>query len=175
MLAQIDLPIGGMTCPHCPPRVEEVLGKVEGVSGAHVNLANRVAHVTYDASRAKVLDLITAIRSAGYTAATARTRLSVANMHCGSCVIRIELELGMTPGVVKAEASTMTNAVDVEYQPERTSYDALKAAIARAGYRVVEPPVLLDVEADPEEAAQQAEYGLLMRKFWFAAVVSVPV
>ena len=57
-----------MTCPHCPPRVEEALRKVEGVSGVHVNLANRVAHVTYDASRAKVVDLITPIRTAGYTA-----------------------------------------------------------------------------------------------------------
>ena len=174
-VAQIDLRIGGMTCPHCPPRVEEALRKVEGVSGAHVNLANRVAHVTYDASRAKVVDLITAIRTAGYTAATARTRIPIANMHCSSCVIRIELELGMTPGVIKAEASNLTNAVDVEYQPERTSYDALKAAIARAGYRVVEPPVLQNLEADPEEVVQQAEYGLLMRKFWFAAAVSVPV
>ena len=175
MLAQIDLPIGGMTCPHCPPRVEEALRKVEGVSGAHVNLANRVVHVTYEAGRAKVVDLITAIRTAGYSAATARTRIPIANMHCTSCVIRIELELGMTPGVIKAEANTMTNAVDVEYQPERTSYDALEEAIARAGCRVAEPPVLLDVEAYPEEAAQQAEYNLLMRKFWFAAAVSVPV
>ena len=175
VLAQIDLPIGGMTCPHCPPRVEEALRKVEGVSGAHVNLANRVVHVTYEAGRAKVVDLITAIRTAGYSAATARTRIPIANMHCTSCVIRIELELGMTPGVIKAEANTMTNAVDVEYQPERTSYDTLEEAIARAGYRVAEPPVLLDVEADPEEAAQQAEYNLLMRKFWFAAAVSVPV
>ena len=175
VLAQIDLPTGGMTCPHCPPRVEEALRKVEGVAGAHVNLANRVVHVTYEAGRAKVVDLITAIRTAGYSAATARTRIPIANMHCTSCVIRIELELGMTPGVIKAEANTMTNAVDVEYQPERTSYDALEEAIARAGCRVAEPPVLLDVEAYPEEAAQQAEYNLLMRKFWFAAAVSVPV
>ena len=91
VLAQIDLPIGGMTCPHCPPRVEEALRKVEGVAGAHVNLANRVVHVTYEAGRAKVVDLITAIRTAGYSAATARTRIPIANMHCTSCVIRIEL------------------------------------------------------------------------------------
>ncbi|MFM9938731.1 MAG: heavy metal translocating P-type ATPase [Hyphomicrobiaceae bacterium] len=176
VLAQIDLPIGGMTCPHCPPRIEEALRKVDGVSGAHVNLANQAAHVTYDAGRAKVVDLITAIRTAGYTAATARTRIPIANMHCNSCVIRIEFELGMTPGVIKAEANSMTNAVDVEYQPEKTTIDALKAAIARAGYRVAEPKLAAALGvADPEEAAQTAEYDLLMRKFWFAAAVSIPV
>ena len=176
VLAQIDLPIGGMTCPHCPPRVEEALRKVEGVSGTHVNLANRVAHVTYDASRAKVVDLITAIRTAGYTAATAKSRIAIGNMHCNSCVIRIEFELSMTPGVIKAEANSMTNAVDVEYQPEKTTIDALKAAIARAGYRVAEPKLAAALGvADPEEAAQTAEYDLLMRKFWFATAVSIPV
>ena len=176
VLAQIDLPIGSMTCPHCPPRVEEALRKVDGVSGAHVNFANRVAHVTYDSSRTKLLDLVKAIRTAGYTAATAKIRIPIANMHCSSCVIRIEQEVGLTPGVVKAEASSMTSAVDVEYQPEKTNIEALEAAIARAGYRVAEPKLAAVLEAvDPEEAAQTAEYDLLMRKFWFAAAVSVPV
>lgn len=173
---QIDLRVSGMTCPHCPPRVEEALRKVDGVLDAHVNLANQVAHVTFDASRTKVLDLIKAIRSAGYAAATAKTRIAIANMHCSSCVIRIELELGLTPGVIKAEASNLTNAVDIEYQPEKTSIDALKAAVVRAGYRVVETKHTADLEAmAPEEAAQTAEYDLLMRKFWFAAAISVPV
>jgi Cu+-exporting ATPase len=82
----------------------------------------------------------------------------------------------MTPGVIKAQASAMTNAVDVEYQPERTSFEALKAAIARAGYRVAEPRAEAGTETeDTEELARQAEYSLLMRKFWFAAVISVPV
>ena len=108
-MTQIDLRVSGMTCPHCPPRVEEALRKVDGVSDAHVNLANQVAHVTYDASRTKVLDLIKAIRSAGYNAATAKTRLAIANMHCSSCVTRIELELGLTPGVIKAQASSLSD------------------------------------------------------------------
>ena len=175
-VVQIDLRVSGMTCPHCPPRVEEALRKVDGVSDAHVNLANQVAHVTYDASRTKVLDLIKAIRGAGYNAATAKTRIAIANMHCSSCVTRIELELGLTPGVIKAQANSLTNAVDIEYQPEKTTIEALKAAVVRAGYRVAEPkpPAALEAIA-PEEEAQTAEYDLLMRKFWFAAAISVPV
>jgi Cu+-exporting ATPase len=174
--ASIDLSIGGMTCPHCPPQVEQALREVAGVRSAQVNLANQTAHVTYDPARVKAADLVRAIRRAGYGAGAAKTRIPIANMHCSSCVIRIELELGMTPGVIKAQASSMTNAVDITYQPERTTYDALKAAIGRAGYRVVEPKPMPGTETDdPEEQARQAEYRLLMRKFWFAAAVSVPV
>ena len=63
--AEIELRIGGMDCPHCPANVEEALREIAGVSHVHVNLANGSAHVVYDPSRVKVLDLIKAIRDCG--------------------------------------------------------------------------------------------------------------
>jgi Cu+-exporting ATPase len=176
--AEIELRIGGMDCPHCPANVEEALRKLDGVSVAHVNLANRSAHVVYDPSRIQVLDLVKAIRVAGYSAGTATMRVRIKNMHCSSCVIRIELALQATPGVVAARASAFTNAVDVEYLPERTDFAAIRAAIESIGYRVeAEKRTTPTAEeaADPEEAARQAEYALLMRKFWLAAAISLPV
>ena len=175
-LEHIDLSIGGMTCPHCPPIVEAALLAVPGVQQAHVNLATRRATIAFDPEHTKVTELLQAIRRAGYTPGTAKTRLPIANMHCSSCVVRIELEVGMTPGVIKAEANSLTNAVEVEYQPEKSSIGAIEAAIERAGYRVVKPNPAAAAEAgDPEAVAQTAEYDLLMRKFWFAAAISVPV
>jgi Cu+-exporting ATPase len=176
---EVDLSIGGMTCPHCPPKLEKALAAVPGVHHARINLATGIAHIGFDPDRAKIADLTQAIRRAGFVPGTVKTRIPVANMHCTSCVIRIESELAMTPGVVGAAASTLTNAVDIEYQPERTSLAALAAAIGRAGYRVAEPKAASSSAtagpAGTEETAQSAEYDLLMRKFWFAAAVSVPV
>ena len=57
---RIDLRIGGMTCPHCPPAVEKALKSVKGVISAQVNLANRLATVTYDRSAAKITDILNA-------------------------------------------------------------------------------------------------------------------
>ncbi|MGO4684587.1 heavy metal translocating P-type ATPase [Hyphomicrobium sp. 2TAF46] len=178
--SHVELSIGGMTCAHCPPAIEKVLTAVEGVTNAQVNLASRVASITYDPARAKVTDLVHAIRAHGYSAGTATTRIPLKNMHCSSCVIRTELALQMTPGVVSARASLLTNAVDVEYQPDKTDFAAIRKAIEQAGYKVAETGAAAEVEpADeglaPEEVAQQAEYRTLMRKFWFAAAVSVPV
>jgi Cu+-exporting ATPase len=176
--AEIELHIGGMDCPHCPANVEDVLQKLDGVSVAHVNLANRSAHIAYDPSRLKILDLVRAIRAAGYSAGTARMRVHIKNMHCSSCVIRIELALQTTPGVIAARANPFTNAVDIEYLPDRTDFAAIRAAIESIGYRVAELEKLsrpTEEVADPEEAARRAEYALLMRKFWFAAAVSLPV
>jgi Cu+-exporting ATPase len=178
--ADIELRIGGMDCPHCLANVEGALRELEGVSQAHVSLADGAAHVGYDPSRVKVLDLIKAIRAVGYSAGTASMRIRIRNMHCSSCVVRIELALRTTPGVIAARASAFTNSVDVEYLPERTDFAAIRAAIESSGYRVVEPAapkpgIEEDAALDPEEAARQAEYALLIRKFWLAAAVSVPV
>jgi Cu+-exporting ATPase len=177
---QIDLRISGMDCPHCPSNVEEALHGIDGVSQARVNLANQSAHVVYDASRVKILDLVKAIRTAGYSAGTALMRVRIKNMHCSSCVIRIELALQTTPGVIAARANSFSNAVDIEYVPEQTNFTSIRDAIESIGYHIVEEPRAPKppsptAELGPEEAAEQAEYRLLMRKFWFAAAISVPV
>ena len=97
-------------------------------------------------------------------------------MHCSSCVVRVELALQMMPGVVLARANLGPNAVDIEYQPEKVDFEAIRKAIASAGYRVAEPKIDATSEVlDPAEAANEEEYRSLMRKFWFAAAVSIPV
>ena len=178
--AHIDLSVGGMTCRHCPPMVEKALEGIDGVKAAQVNLSSGTAAIDYDPGQASIGDLAKAIRSAGYSAGTAKTRLLIKNMHCSSCVTRIELALRMTPGVVSARANLGPNAVDVEYQPEVVDFAAIRRAIESAGHKIAEPKpaeikAAIEEDADPEEAARNQEYRTLMRKFWFAAIVSVPV
>lgn len=174
--ARIDLRIGGMTCPHCPSAIEKAVKSVAGVVSARVNFVTKIARVDYDPKRARVADILRAIRAVGYTAGTATTRIPIKGMHCSSCVIRIELALQLTPGVVSARANLGPNAVDIEYQPQNTDFAAIRRAIESAGYRVAEPKIEPTSETlDPAEAANEEEYRILMRKFWFAAVISIPV
>ena len=178
--AHIDLSVGGMTCRHCPPMVEKALEEIDGVKAAQVNLSSGTAAIDYDPGQASIGDLAKAIRSAGYSAGTAKTRLLIKNMHCSSCVTRIELALRMTPGVVSARATLGPNAVDVAYQPEVVDFAAIRRAIESAGHKIAEPKAAeikaaVEEDTDPEEAARNQEYRTLMRKFWFAAIVSVPV
>tara|TARA_B100001939_G_scaffold86036_2_gene73660 strand:+ start:2282 stop:4843 length:2562 start_codon:yes stop_codon:yes gene_type:complete len=176
----VDLSVGGMTCRHCPPMVKKALEAIDGVEAAHVNLSTGMASIDYDPGRTSVSDLIKAIRSAGYNAGTAKVHLPIKNMHCSSCVSRIEHALKKTPGVVSARANLGPKAVDVEYQPEKVDFAAIRQAIESAGHKLAETNPA-DVKAavedgvDPEEVAREQEYRTLMRKFWFAAVVSIPV
>jgi P-type Cu+ transporter len=62
----ISLPVEGMTCASCVARVEKALAKVEGVSGATVNLATEKATIRYSGD-ARVLDaLSSAVKDVGY-------------------------------------------------------------------------------------------------------------
>jgi len=174
----LDISIGGMTCPHCPLALEKALRGLDGVHHASVNFATGTAHIAFDPSRIEIPDLLNAIRSTGHLPGAAKIRIPIKHMHCSSCVVRIELALQLTPGVISARASLGTNAVDVEYQPEHTSFAALVQAIESAGYHVAEPKPKKTPEEEefsPEEVAQRDEYRTLMRKFWFAAAIAVPV
>jgi Cu+-exporting ATPase len=173
---RLELRVGGMTCAHCPPAIEKALVGVRGVTAARVNTATGLASIDYDPSRAAVADILRAIRSAGYTVGTATTRIPIKNMHCSSCVVRVELALHMTPGIVSARANLGPNAVDIEYQPEAVDFQGIRKAIESAGYRIAEPKIDPTSEMlDPAEAANEEEYRTLMRKFWFAAAISLPV
>ncbi|MCG2729073.1 MAG: heavy metal translocating P-type ATPase [Acetobacterium sp.] len=66
--SEVTIPIGGMTCAACSARVEKVLGKLEGVTSASVNLATEKATVHYDAQLVKLSTIRQAIEKAGYQA-----------------------------------------------------------------------------------------------------------
>ena len=160
--------------------LEKALADIDGVAAARVNLSTGMARIDYDPGRAGTEDFVKAIRTVGYTPGTAKMRLSIENMHCASCVTRIEEALKMTPGVVAASASLGPNAAVVEYQPEIVDFEGIRRAIESAGHKVAEPTpaeikAAVEEDVDPEEAAQNKEYRTLMRKFWFAAAVSIPV
>lgn len=63
-----NLALYGMHCSSCASLIEQSLKKVNGVSEAHVNFAAEKALVTYDESRTKTDDLISAVKKSGYTA-----------------------------------------------------------------------------------------------------------
>jgi Cu+-exporting ATPase len=63
---ETSLGVTGMTCASCVGRVERALGRVQGVLGANVNLANERATVTYLVGEVEPRDLEEAVEGAGY-------------------------------------------------------------------------------------------------------------
>src|SRR5215212_5570534 len=82
---------------------------------------------------ARVADLLSALRGAGFTPAGQTTRLKVSGLYCAECVARIEDALKAIPGVLDATMNAATNEVKVEYSPSIGDLKRLTQAIEHAG------------------------------------------
>ena len=65
-VAELELPIAGMTCASCVNRIERFLRKSDGVEAASVNLATEIATVRYLPERTGRSELARTIEAAGY-------------------------------------------------------------------------------------------------------------
>ena len=126
-------------------------------------------------------------RGGGACPNCATTRLTLEGLHCATCAPTVEGILREAPGVHSAEVRVGTNEAVVVYDRRTADPGRLAEAVAEGGYGVAAidgKPVGEDDgvhgggeadDRDAETAAHRREYRQLMRKFWFAAAVSVPV
>ncbi len=61
---------------------------------------------------------------------------NVEGMTCGGCVASVKRVLEALPGVSKANVSLNPGKASVEYDPARVTAEALRDAVASAGYDV---------------------------------------
>ena len=101
----------------------------------------------------------------------------VRGMHCAACVGKVERALTGLAGVERATVNLATEQATVAFDPERTSFDALQAAVAAAGYELVRPApdAAPGAALDAERSAREAEQRREQIKFVVGAVLSAPV
>ncbi len=172
-LASVNIPVVGIDCVSCIETIERAIESVPGVRKATVSLASEIAAVEYDPQQATLLDLVNAIHSTGYRTGGARVHIGIQDLRCASCVGFIEEELRTTPGVINATVNVATQEATIEYLPELASLAQFKAAIERWGYKT--RPAASEEPEDKVQEEQEREYRSLMAKFWFAAIISIPV
>ncbi|MEM4724640.1 MAG: copper ion binding protein, partial [Candidatus Hadarchaeum sp.] len=155
MPKQATLPIRGMTCASCAAHVEEALKEIEGVSEASVNLATERARVAFVPERARVEDMVKAVRNAGYDVGTEKVILRIGGMTCASCVAHVEEALRSLDGVLEANVNLATERAAVEYIPGLVGMEDFRRAVADAGYEVLEMPAEREQKEEKDEAAEK--------------------
>jgi len=66
----VVIPIEGMSCASCTARVKRTLTSLDGVTNVEVDLGERRARVSFDATKLTAGRLVTEINALGYTAGT---------------------------------------------------------------------------------------------------------
>jgi len=166
---RIALPVAGLNRSGSLA-LERAIAAVPGVSKATVNVKEGRIFVEYDPARAKVSDLLDAVRSAGFSAEGQTMRLKVSGLYCAECVVRIEDAIKAVPGVLDATMNAATNEAKVEYSPVVGDLSQLTKAVESAGpYKATRAAEASEPELDKEAQVTEQEYRSLMRKWWSAA------
>ncbi|MFC1491405.1 heavy metal translocating P-type ATPase [Nitrospinota bacterium] len=178
-LERLFIPVEGMACHHCAYGIGAHLNGLSGVDAAWVNYSTKKAEIRFDPQQIDAKTLIQFIREKGFRVGVSSLRIKVEGMHCASCATKIESALARTPGVVKATVSLGTQTAEIDYFPGEASLEAIKEAVTSTGYKVAEPkaakPEGTEDPAEKEREERQREYRSLLAKFWFAAVIGIPV
>ncbi|MGZ8095166.1 MAG: heavy-metal-associated domain-containing protein [Methylosarcina sp.] len=67
---------------------------------------------------------------------TESVELAVTGMKCGGCEANVKAKLNSIDGVLSVDASSKDKKVSVEFDEDKTDLEAIKTAIAEAGFTV---------------------------------------
>ncbi|WP_419786280.1 heavy metal translocating P-type ATPase [Pseudodesulfovibrio sp.] len=181
-MESIKAQIKGMHCAACSGRIERVVGAMDGVESASVNLAAETMDMTWDPDVVTLDEVGARIHDLGFEAEfpvacdLEEMRLSLGGMHCAACSARIERVTRNMEGVDSADVSLAANEGTFVFNPSKVSRREIRQAISDAGFT---SEVLTGAGSHFEEHRREAEEGLRARKrelipaFLFAAPLLV--
>lgn len=174
---RLDLPITGMTCAACARRIERQLKKQPGVAQAGVNFATTRATVEFDSQTTNAARLIDAVKNTGYGVTGIEEIEFLVEKTPRKKVTESELEenLRNLNGVINASFNENAKKIRVEYLTGATDAGSIEKTIRSLGFSVGKTVDAENSNEDSEAAAHAAEYKNLQRKFWVAAIFSLPV
>jgi Cu+-exporting ATPase len=174
-LQSVDLPLVSDVDARGESLLIERIERLPGIQEATANPGERRVHVVFRPGATSVAEIVARVEANGYKVGSATTELTIKDLHCASCVAAIEEELRRTRGVLTASVNPATTRVRIEYVPELVELAGLTRAIEDVGYEARPAPAASETGMDRAAQERAREYTTLVRKFWFAAIVSIPV
>ncbi|MCL7488672.1 MAG: heavy metal translocating P-type ATPase [Desulfobulbaceae bacterium] len=133
-------PIKGMHCAACSSRIEKVVGAMEGVEKAAVNLATETMDLSWNPELIQPEAVAERVKELGFTVVMEEDQpetvveMALTGMHCASCSSRIEKVISAMDGVSRAEINLATEIGRFAFQPDITSRRAIREAIEELGF-----------------------------------------
>ncbi|MFP3154326.1 heavy metal translocating P-type ATPase [Lachnospiraceae bacterium ZAX-1] len=171
------LSIRGMTCAACAQRIEKTVRKLSGIGQASVNLASEKLFVEYDAGELPLATIKATVAKIGYEVVekpdNATITIPIGGMTCAACAQRIEKVIRKLPGIASVSVNFATEKATVAYEPQEVRLSAIKGAIEKIGYEVLE--ISKTDAVDEDRARKQKEVKTLWTKFIVSAIFSLPL
>lgn len=173
-LAQVSLPVQGMTCAACVAKVEKTLKTMTGVQEVHVNLLSGKAAVTYESDQIGVPQMVKMIQDIGYEVPEEEILLTVRGMSCAACVAKVEKAIKGMPGVTSVVVNLPAESAKIKFYPGAVDKTRIKKEIQAMGYEASEK-VTGKEAIDREKEARQKELRFQTRNMWIAWPLAILV
>ncbi len=167
-------PVTGMTCATCALTVEKVVGKIEGVKEASVNLATETLTIDYDEQEVDFTKLQEVVEKAGYGLVDPFQTESflIEGMTCATCALAVEKALSRAAGVQEASVNLATERASVRFDSSLLSLADLEHIVEKAGYKAILPQA--SMEENRKDGKEQQKAALWQRFVW-SSVFTLPL
>jgi len=172
--------IEGMTCAACSARIEKVLGKMDGVSSATVNLAAEKLNLEYDQEKVSEDQIKKAVEKIGYgyvepkeEPLNERVEIPIEGMTCAACSARIEKVVGKMEGVKSVSVNLATEKAVVEYDRKALKLSSIRQGIEKIGYKTLD--VQREAVVDSDRLRKEKEMRTMWIKLIIAAAFTIPL
>ncbi|MFP5260230.1 MAG: heavy metal translocating P-type ATPase [Acidobacteriota bacterium] len=164
----VTLPVAGMHCAACSSRIERVLGSMEGVEAAAVNLADASLRLDFNPEIVPLDDIAARVAELGFTLGppppeNAVLDLAISGMHCAACSSRIERVTGKLPGMHSAVVNLPGESGRFTFDPAVLTRRQIRQAIADLGFTTTPASPSGDRLAERQRQAQ-AELAAMRRQ-----------
>jgi Cu+-exporting ATPase len=170
-VAEITLPVEGMTCAACAARIEKNVSKLPGVKEVNVNLASERARVVLDGDTSWK-DVVEKIEKTGYSVPTRDVEFNIEGMTCAACAARIEKVVSRLDAVKSVNVNLSSEKAHISFVPGVIQESDLIRTIEKAGYGA---KLASETVAEDEKLRKEREYKREVIKFWVSVVLTAPL
>ncbi len=125
-------------CGHCTDRLRDMLLNLKGMRDVAVNPERRTIEVSYDKELLTFDEIQERARLLGVEIADHYRHevLRVIGLECPDCASKLEGAVRRMPGIAWASLNYATSVLAVEWEPDRTSLQAIEDKVTDFGYDV---------------------------------------
>ena len=165
-----SLTVKGLTGENQVRQIESEIRKISSIHSFELDLSNKRLHINADDSGNPAPELKRSLQKSYCDVLTLKKTYPLLNMSCASCAASSQSIIDHTFGVVSASVNFAGNSANIEFIPDLTDENKLKAALQFAGFD------LITVENnDTLEELEKTKYRLLKTKVFWSLVLTIPV
>lgn len=139
-MRKLQLSVQGMHCAACSSRIERVVGNMEGVEKAVVNLAAETMELVWDERIHSYEEIAERVKGLGFelvapqASELGQVDLDISGMSCAACSARIERVLSRLEGVESVSINLAGESGRVIFKKDLLSQRKIRETIANLGF-----------------------------------------